>query len=83
MIPLVMRYEVPRLVDTMIGATQQHREIGIDAFFALNPDIALYLVERRNRLLADGAPLLEYAFDDPQTHDGLYLTRFPPNGAPM
>ena len=78
MIPLVMRHGVPRLVDTMIGATQQHREIGIDAFFALNPDVALYLVERRGQLLADGVAVRAYAFDDPDTHDGLYLNSLTP-----
>ncbi|WP_306121019.1 MULTISPECIES: hypothetical protein [unclassified Roseitalea] len=77
MIPLVMRYEVPRLVDTVIGATQQHRELGLDAFFALNPDVALYLVERRTRLFAEGAAVREFTFGDRETSDGLFLKSIP------
>lgn len=78
MIPLAMRHEVPGLVDRFIAATRQHRTIGIDAFVALNPDVALYLVERRRRQVDAGLPLPVFTFEDTETSDGLYLGSLPP-----
>jgi len=78
MIPLAMRHEMPGLVDRFIAATRQHRTIGIDAFVALNPDVALYLVERRKRQVDAGLPLPAFTFEDTETSDGLYLGSLPP-----